>query len=70
MSRRTVADVRRITGREELPASARELAHMIMHTCYMGTKNSSAETRERAALVAEQIGIVEEPLRARDIEAA
>ncbi len=42
-----IADARRI---------ARELCGRVMHTCYMGTENSSAETRGRAKELAEAIG--------------
>lgn len=36
--------------------TARDLCHRIFFTCYMGTKNSSMETRQRAAAVAKEIG--------------
>jgi NAD+ synthase (glutamine-hydrolysing) len=53
-------DVRRVVGEPEesgyRPADPRELAHRILHSCYMATENSSAQTRERASRVAEQIG--------------
>jgi hypothetical protein len=55
-----IADARRITGEPEgsdyVPTDARELCGRIMHTCYMGTENSSAETRGRAKELAEAIG--------------
>ena len=38
------------------PTDAKELANRIFVTVYMGTKNSSTETRNRAALLAQQIG--------------
>ena len=43
-------------GSEYVPTDARELCGRIMHTCYMGTENSSAETRGRAKELAEAIG--------------
>jgi len=53
-------DVRRVVGEAEessySPADPRELANRILHSCYMATENSSAQTRERASRVAEQIG--------------
>ena len=52
----TAADVRRITKQQELPSNSKDLTRAILHTCYMGTKNSSLETRQRAALLAEQVG--------------
>ena len=55
-----IADARRIAGELEgsdyVPADARELCGRIMHTCYMGTENSSAETRGRAKELAGAIG--------------
>ena len=38
------------------PTDPRELAGRLLHTCYMGTENSSAETRERAKRLADEIG--------------
>ncbi|KAI9684096.1 MAG: glutamine-dependent NAD(+) synthetase [Trizodia sp. TS-e1964] len=55
-----VADARRICGEPEestwLPSSEKELCGRIFHTCFMGTSNSSKETRERAKSLAEAIG--------------
>ncbi len=59
-----IADVNRIMGREvppegadKLPVpTARELCGRLFFTCYMGTKNSSATTRLRAAKLAHAIG--------------
>ena len=64
-----VADARRIVGEPEgseyVPTDARELCGRIMHTCYMGTENSSAETRGRAKELAEAIGRFVTPLYLR-----
>jgi NAD+ synthase (glutamine-hydrolysing) len=64
-----VADARRIVGEPEgseyVPTDARELCGRIMHTCYMGTENSSAETRGRAKELAEAIGRFVSPLYLR-----
>ena len=53
------ADVRRLNGgapdAAPLP-SAPELASRLLTTVYMGTENSSGETRERAAALASQVG--------------
>jgi NAD+ synthase (glutamine-hydrolysing) len=61
-----IADARRIVGEPEgseyVPTDARELCGRIMHTCYMGTENSSAETRGRAKELAEAIGRFVYPL--------
>lgn len=55
-----IADARRMTGEAEdsdyLPTDPREFASRIFHTCYMGTENSSVETRRRAKQLAEAIG--------------
>ncbi len=53
----TIADVQRIVGDEGyVPETAVDLAHKILHTCYMGTQNSSPETRRRAKNLAQEIG--------------
>lgn len=57
---RVIADARRMTGEPEhsdyLPTDPKEFANRIFHTCYMGTENSSPETRKRAKDLAESIG--------------
>lgn len=50
-------DVRSVTRDPQFtPKNAKELANRIFFTCYMGTTNSSQETRDRAAKLADQIG--------------
>lgn len=50
-------DVRAVTREPNYtPANAKELCNKIFFTCYMGTTNSSQETRDRAQLVASQVG--------------
>ena len=55
-----IADARSIVGEpvdsEYIPSDAREFCGRIFHTCYMGTENSSADTRNRAKALAEAIG--------------
>lgn len=55
-----IADARRIAGEPEdssyIPSDPREFANRIFHTCYMGTENSSVETRRRAKQLSESIG--------------
>jgi NAD+ synthase (glutamine-hydrolysing) len=55
-----IADARRIVGEPEgseyIPKDPRELCSRILHTCYMGTENSSVDTRKRARELAEAIG--------------
>lgn len=46
----------RITGSKTLPTTAAELANALMHTCYLGTENSSEATRSRAQRLAGEIG--------------
>ncbi|ANB15267.1 glutamine-dependent NAD(+) synthetase [Sugiyamaella lignohabitans] len=57
-----IADARRLAGKaveenpEWVPTDPKEFANMIFHTCYMGTENSSNETRARAKALANDIG--------------
>ena len=55
-----ISDARRIAGEPEgsdyIPSDPREFANRIFHTCYMGTENSSSETRKRAKDLAQAIG--------------
>ncbi|CAG8504749.1 9910_t:CDS:10 [Ambispora gerdemannii] len=55
-----IQDVRRIVGESEdsmyIPRDPKELTGRIFHTCYMGTENSSKETRQRAKKLADSIG--------------
>lgn len=55
-----ITDARRIAGEPEdssyIPTDAREFCNRIFHTCYMGTENSSVDTRRRAKELAEAIG--------------
>lgn len=54
-----IADARRLAGKEGtdwVPTDARDFANIVFHTCYMGTENSSKETRDRAKNLAEAIG--------------
>lgn len=53
------SEVRRLMGlegKEALPRDPRELANYVLHTCFMGTENSSRATRVRAGDLAGQIG--------------
>ncbi|KAJ8294009.1 Glutamine-dependent NAD(+) synthetase [Rhodotorula toruloides] len=55
-----IKDARRIAGEAAdssyVPIDPREFCGRIFHTCYMGTSNSSDETRNRAKGLAEAIG--------------
>ncbi|EJD43706.1 glutamine-dependent NAD(+) synthetase with GAT domain-containing protein [Auricularia subglabra TFB-10046 SS5] len=55
-----ISDARRMTGEPEgssyLPTDPHEFARRIFHTSYMGTENSSADTRGRAKELANAIG--------------
>ncbi len=60
-NKQVLEDVRRIcqVGEAEadwVPASPQDICHRIFVTCYMGTRNSSAETRGRAKELAQAIG--------------
>lgn len=58
--KQVIADARRIAGEPSesiwMPTDPRELSSKIFHTCYMGTENSSSDTRGRARRLAEAIG--------------
>lgn len=51
-------DIRSLCAKDEkwFPTSSKDIAHILFHTCYMGTENSSKDTRERAKLLAAEIG--------------
>ena len=53
------ADAKRVVGESKsdyVPHDPAEFASRILHTCYMGTSNSSAATASRAATLAQQVG--------------
>ncbi|KAI1880261.1 hypothetical protein JX265_001882 [Neoarthrinium moseri] len=53
----TLDDLRRVTGEPEFtPKTPQEILGRLLHTCYMGTKNSSTDTRSRAQRLAQKIG--------------
>lgn len=52
-----LSDIRKIVGDcEYVPTDPKQLCYTILVTCYMGTENSSTETKSRAAELAGQIG--------------
>ena len=52
-----ISDARKVVGDPEyIPKEPRELCNRIFTTCYMGSQNSSTETRNRAKDLANQIG--------------
>ncbi|XP_017763320.1 PREDICTED: glutamine-dependent NAD(+) synthetase [Eufriesea mexicana] len=52
-----LSDIRKIVGDcEYVPTDPKQLCATLLITCYMGTENSSAETKARAAELASQIG--------------
>jgi NAD+ synthase (glutamine-hydrolysing) len=56
-SETTLADLRRVTGLKDLvPKTPDEIVNLLLTTCYMGTENSSDETRSRAQRLAEKLG--------------
>ncbi|KAM4058114.1 carbon-nitrogen hydrolase [Hirsutella rhossiliensis] len=53
----TLHDLRRAVGEKDYsPKSPEEIVSKLLHTCFMGTVNSSDETRSRAKRLAERIG--------------
>ena len=54
---KALSDIRTIVAdKTYTPKDPRELCGRVFVTVYMGTENSSVETRSRAALLASQIG--------------
>lgn len=52
-----LSDVRKIVcDSSYTPTNSKELCNRIFHTCYMGSENSSAETKQRAEKLASEIG--------------
>ncbi|KAG1735523.1 hypothetical protein EDB19DRAFT_1896247 [Suillus lakei] len=58
--KQVIADARRMVGEPEdsvyVPLDPHEFCNKIFHTCYMGTENSSVETRKRAKDLSAAIG--------------
>ncbi|ETW78764.1 hypothetical protein HETIRDRAFT_435405 [Heterobasidion irregulare TC 32-1] len=58
--KQVIQDARRIVGEPDdsgyIPSDPKEFCGRIFHTCYMGTENSSADTRRRAKELSEAIG--------------
>lgn len=53
----TLADLRRVTGLQDFsPKKPEEILSVLLTSCYMGTVNSSDETRSRAKRLAEKLG--------------
>ncbi|RHZ54692.1 glutamine-dependent NAD(+) synthetase [Aspergillus thermomutatus] len=59
-NQQVIKDVRRLCAEPEgstwLPSTSQEVCNRIFHTSYMGTQNSSKETRERAKGLSTEIG--------------
>ena len=59
-NRQVASDLRRLTGHDQqsewLPEDARELANLLLHSCYLASSNSTSETRKRARRIAREIG--------------
>lgn len=56
-NQQVLQDVRRVTRSPDYtPSDPKELTNRLLHTCYMGTRNSSSETRNRAENLAKQLG--------------
>ncbi|TRX97566.1 hypothetical protein FHL15_001321 [Xylaria flabelliformis] len=57
-SKSTLADLRRVTGLKDLvPTTPEEIVNLLLTTCYMGTVNSSEETRTRKKIGAYHMSI-------------
>lgn len=59
-NKQVIADMLRICGEAEdsswRPSTPQELCNRLFHTAYMGTTNSSKDTRQRAKDLAKAIG--------------
>ena len=56
-NKQVLEDLNRIAGLDSWrPTDPKEVCHKIFHTCFMGTSNSSKETRERALQLSKDIG--------------
>ncbi|TID26213.1 hypothetical protein CANINC_002802 [Pichia inconspicua] len=55
-NRQVIADLKTVLKEDAIPTSAEAIASQIFHTAYMGTSNSSNETKKRAADLATKIG--------------
>lgn len=54
---KVLSDIRKILGDTDYtPSHAADLCNRLLVTCYMGTENSSNETKHRANTLAAQIG--------------
>ncbi|OMH85983.1 Glutamine-dependent NAD(+) synthetase [Zancudomyces culisetae] len=55
-----ISEVREILGLPQtstyIPLDPKELCNKLVHTCYMGTENSSKDTRDRALALSNEIG--------------
>lgn len=56
-SENTLADLRVITGLKDVaPKTPNDIVNLLLTTCYMGTVNSSEDTRSRAEKLAQKLG--------------
>lgn len=54
---KVITDLRKITAVPDFtPKSPQEICERLLVTCYMGTENSSKETKDRANILAKAIG--------------
>ncbi|KAL7792921.1 glutamine-dependent NAD(+) synthetase with GAT domain-containing protein [Trichoderma ceciliae] len=53
----TLKDLRKVVGDEDFyPSTPQDIMSRLLHTCYMGTVNSSKDTEDRAKMLAETLG--------------
>jgi len=53
----TLSDLRRVTGIKDFsPKKPEEIVNLLLTTCYMGTVNSSEDTKSRAKKLSEKLG--------------
>ena len=67
----TLDDLRRITGDKDFsPTGPQAIVSRLLHTCYMGSVNSSDDTRSRARRLAEALGAYHSDVTIDDTVAA
>lgn len=68
-AKQVIDDARRIANAPDdyIPKDAKEFASRIFRTAYLGSKNSSQETRDRAKLIAADIGAIHKEITIDDI---
>lgn len=67
-----LSDLQKVSkqGAEWIPESPEQISNKLFHTCYMGTSNSSKDTKDRAEALAKRIGAYHTTLNMDSVVAA